>query len=211
MKYILWDWNGTLFDDFDICRYTIDKLLTDNGLPTLSSDEEYRRKFCFPITRFYKNLGLDFSKKPFEKLAVEYMDIYIPLSRDKKVCNLNKNAVKTLSAFSKKGYRQYIISASKADVLKSQVGSFGIEKFFAEIAGIGDIYAGSKAEIALEWEKKNGVSPSDIVFIGDSLHDFEISSLLGCRCLLYTGGHQNIPESKGYEKINSLAKAVDLI
>lgn len=211
MKYILWDWNGTLFDDFEICRYTIDKLLTSNGLPPLESDEDYRRKFCFPITRFYENLGLDFSKKPFEKLAVEYMDIYIPLSRDKKVCNLNCDAVKTLSAFSEKGYRQYIISASKADVLKSQVESFGIEKFFSEIAGIGDIYAGSKAEIALEWEKKNGVSPSDIVFIGDSLHDFEIASLLGCRCLLYTGGHQEIPESKNYEKINSLIKAVDLI
>lgn len=211
MKYVLWDWNGTLFDDFEICRYTIDRLLEMNGLSKLHSDEEYRRAFCFPITEFYKNLGLDFDKKPFSALAAEYMEINLPLSRDKSRCGLNSDALKTLEAFRQKGYLQYIISASKSDILKKQVESFGIENYFEEIAGIGDIYAGSKAEIALEWREKNGISPENVTFIGDSLHDFEISKLLSCSCLLYSGGHQALPESNDYTVINSLAKAVELI
>lgn len=208
---VLWDWNGTLFDDFEICRYTIDKLLENNGLDKLRSDEEYRNAFCFPITEFYKNLGLDFDKKPFADLAAEYMDVYLPLSRDKAKCGLNVNAIETLSAFREKGYSQYIISASRADILKKQVESFGIENFFDGIAGIGDIYAGSKAEIALEWQRQNDVAPEETVFIGDSLHDFEIAKLLSCRCLLYSGGHQALSENGEYPVINSLAKAVDLI
>ncbi len=34
------------------------------------------KKFCFPIIRYYKNLGLDVSGYNFEKLAQKYIERY---------------------------------------------------------------------------------------------------------------------------------------
>ena len=96
MKYVLWDWNGTLFDDLDACRYVLDKLLENHGLLPRKTVESYREVFCFPIIEFYKNAGFDFSKTTYEVLAREYMDMYIPLSYDKEKCKLNPDAKETL-------------------------------------------------------------------------------------------------------------------
>ncbi len=211
MKYVLWDWNGTLFDDFDICMYTIDILLENHGVRPLGTADKYRSVFKFPITEFYKQAGLDFSETPFEILAKEYMDIYTPLSRDKSRCGLNPDAESVLRSLCEKGIKQEILSASKIETLKMQVESFGIEKYFDNLMGISDIYARSKAEIALEWKNKNKIPTEDIIFVGDSLHDFEVSEIIGCRCLLYTGGHQMIPDSKKYEKISSLTEVLEKI
>lgn len=213
MKYILWDWNGTLFDDLDICRYTIDRLLKNHGLKPLKTKENYRKAFQFPITQFYKNIGLDFIETPFEALAEEYMNIYIPLSRDKNKCNLNKEAKDTLKILKDRGFKQNILSASKIDTLKNQVRSFGIENYFEDIMGIGDIYAKSKSETAIKWKKKNSIPTDNIIFIGDSLHDLEISELIGCKCFLYSGGHQQISEDANgkYEKIDSLTEVIKKI
>lgn len=212
MKYILWDWNGTLFDDFEICRRTIDKLLENHGVKPLKTAEKYREVFQFPVTEFYKNAGLDFEKTPFEVLAKEYMDMYIPLSEDKTQCKLNENAVFILQTLKERGFSQEILSASKIDTLKKQVESFGIEKYFDNIMGINDIYARSKAEIAREWKETRHIPAENIVFIGDSMHDLEIAEILGCRCLLFGGGHQYIPEkSDRYEKINYLTEVAEKV
>ena len=212
MKYVLWDWNGTLFDDLDICRETIDTLLKRHGIKPLVTIEKYRSVFCFPITEFYKNAGFDLAQISFELLAREYMEIYLPMSFDKTKCSLNKNALDVIKELDSRGFSQTIISASKTDILKRQINNFGIENMFDEIFGIGDIYAKSKADIARNWKEKYTPQPTDAVFIGDSLHDSEVSEIIGCRCLLYDGGHQKIPENDDkYEKITSLWEVTEKI
>ena len=42
-----------------------------------------------------------------------------------------------------------------------------------------------------------------MLYIGDSLHDAEAAEILGCKCLLFAGGHQYLPPDRtGYTVIN---------
>lgn len=35
IQTIVWDWNGTLLDDVELCRHTINRLLVKRGLKRL--------------------------------------------------------------------------------------------------------------------------------------------------------------------------------
>ena len=73
---IVWDWNGTLFDDVAVCIDVMNGLLAEQGLPSIPDAETYRSLFCFPVIRYYERLGFDFSKTPFEALARDYVAGY---------------------------------------------------------------------------------------------------------------------------------------
>lgn len=75
-KYIVWDWNGTLLDDLDVCLKSINTILEKYKLPKLKSVKEYREKFVFPVINYYKAIGLDFSKYTFKIVGKEFIDIY---------------------------------------------------------------------------------------------------------------------------------------
>jgi len=42
-KHIIWDWNGTLFDDAWLCVEITNGLLKKYGLPTMSTDHYQER------------------------------------------------------------------------------------------------------------------------------------------------------------------------
>ena len=71
MKYehIIWDFNGTLLDDVWTGIVSVNKLLEDRGLPKIASVEDYRRVFRFPIIEYYRSLGFDFDKEPYEVIG----------------------------------------------------------------------------------------------------------------------------------------------
>ena len=89
MKYIVWDWNGTLLDDVPASVAVMDRLLHRRGLPGLGGIERYREIFTFPVREYYQAAGLDFEKEPFEALAVEYIEEYNQRALD---CGLRAGA-----------------------------------------------------------------------------------------------------------------------
>ena len=56
MKYktVIWDFNGTVLDDLDICIESVNTLLRARGIKELESREEYRSVFGFPIIKYYE-------------------------------------------------------------------------------------------------------------------------------------------------------------
>ena len=74
--YVVWDWNGTLFDDVALCIQVMNGMLEKRGLPQLAGPEQYRQVFTFPVEEYYKALGFDFGREPFSQLAVEYISEY---------------------------------------------------------------------------------------------------------------------------------------
>ncbi|MBE0642419.1 MAG: hypothetical protein IH599_10305, partial [Bacteroidales bacterium] len=48
IRFILWDWNGTLLDDISLCLSTINGMLTRLAHPALSVDR-YKDIFRFPV------------------------------------------------------------------------------------------------------------------------------------------------------------------
>ena len=94
MKYtaVIWDFNGTIADDIDLGIGAVNKMLAERGLPILSTREEYRAKLRFPIKDYYADLGFDFSKEPYEKLAHEWIALYNAGEKDvREMCIRDRN------------------------------------------------------------------------------------------------------------------------
>ncbi len=185
--HVIWDWNGTLLDDLDVCVACINRMLSDRGLKTLEGREGYRDIFNFPVVDFYRSVGFDFDRESFEMLAHEYIESY---ERDSVfVCGLHKSARETLRTLADAGLRQVILSATEQPALLTQIERHGLTPYFSEIIGQTDSYAHGKLEAGRAFRERAGAAHA--VMIGDTTHDWAVSVALGMDCLLVSNGHQS--------------------
>lgn len=166
----------------------MNEMLARRGLPLLQGREPYRDIFTFPVRAYYTAAGLDLSAEPFESLAVEWTGLY---HRFYPRCGLFPAARAVLQAVGEMGLEQAIVSASHQQALDSQVEEQGLGGFFQALLGISDIFAGSKAGLAQRYLKSQGVPPEQALFVGDTLHDWEVAQEAGCPCVLLAQGHQS--------------------
>lgn len=186
-ELILWDWNGTLLDDVAWCIRVVNTMLEKRGLAPLAGVADYHRVFRFPVIEYYRSVGFDFDKEPFEALAEEYMALYH--AGDATNCGLHEEAEATLRAVQGRGVRQVILSASQVDNLNTQLSRFDIAWYFDDVLGISDIYAKSKVEAGQAYIRRE--KPGRVLMVGDTTHDHEVALALGADCLLVAKGHQS--------------------
>jgi len=184
-KHILWDWNGTLFNDAELAVQILNTMLAKRGLPSVTL-ETYRAGFRFPVRDYYCDLGFDFNLDSFEKLSVEFTNLY---EKHRLQYALQPHSRVTLTRIQALGIKQSVLSAYSQDSLRELVCHFGLESFFNEILGLADIYAHSKLEIGQQWLQRSGYAPAEVLLIGDTHHDAEVAAGLGLDCLLIAGGH----------------------
>ena len=187
-RWILWDWNGTLYDDVAVCIAAMNGMRAERGIaPPLDADS-YRRIFGFPVSAYYLRAGLRFEEESFEALAAIFMARYHAASAQ---CGLHEGAASALRGLQARGIRQVLLSASKTEHLARQLEPFGVASCFDSILGLDDFYANSKLTIAENWARAHRVDARDVLCIGDTTHDFEVAQALGCACLLVASGHQS--------------------
>lgn len=185
-KHIIWDWNGTLLNDVDFCRKIINRILIENNLPELSMNK-YREIFTFPVQNYYKAAGLDFNKSSFEVLGKDFMVEY---EQNKLSCSLFEETKEILSAIYKKGIKQSVLSAYKEDNLKAILISYGLFDYFDFVIGSDNIYADSKLHLGMKLMERLQINKDEILFVGDTLHDYEVASAMGVHSILIANGHQ---------------------
>jgi phosphoglycolate phosphatase len=184
---IIWDWNGTLLDDRAVCIASMNRMLTRRSMP-LVSETRYLELFRFPVKDYYIDLGFDFNREPYEALSVEFINHYRELQP---AASLYNGAVDLLNAFRKLGLKQIILSAMERSTLIRDVSDRGITPYFDAILGVEDIYANGKAAIASEYLASSGQLADEILMLGDTEHDYEVSITLGCTCILISQGHHD--------------------
>lgn len=187
VKHIIWDWNGTLFNDVVLCKDIMNNILTRFNLPLLSL-EKYRDVFTFPVQDYYRNTGLDFNKTSFEILGKDFMDEY---EQRKYECALYPGVVDGLFSFKSKGITQSILSAYHNKTLEQIVEYFEIRHFFEKLHGLDNIYAGGKIEIGKELVNSLPYGRDEIVLIGDTIHDKDVAEELGVDVIIISNGHQD--------------------
>ncbi|RMD49505.1 MAG: HAD family hydrolase [Ignavibacteria bacterium] len=185
-SHVIWDWNGTLFDDVHLCVDIINGLLERRNLKKLSL-EEYHDVFTFPVKEYYSKL-FDFNKESFEVLGKEWMNIY---EERKDSCTLADGAYQLVSDLYQSGIKQYVLSAYSLHTLKKLLDEYGLTQYLESIKGLDNIYAHSKMELGLELIKEIGDDTDKIVMIGDTLHDAEVAHNMGIEAILIAGGHQS--------------------
>lgn len=186
-KHIIWDWNGTLFNDVELCLDLLNGLLLPRGLPPITLDV-YRDIFTFPVRDYYSKAGLDLQKYSFEELGKEWMEEYQIRRLEGK---LFRGANEFLDIISKNGIEQSILSAYKQDTLVELINHFGLRSYFTHLTGLDHIYATSKLELGKELMKKLNHHYSNVLLIGDTVHDFEVANEISAGCVLIGDGHQS--------------------
>jgi len=184
---ILWDWNGTLLNDAEICLEGINILLQERNIPILDMTR-YREIFTFPVRDYYHAAGFDFEREPFEITGEEFIVQYKRLLPR---AGLFADAEDTLQHFREKGFRQYIVSAMEQKALEKSIAERGITGFFDRIYGIENNLAHSKIHRAEELIESEGINVSKSIMIGDTLHDGEVAHELGVDIIFISRGHQN--------------------
>ncbi len=187
MTTIIWDWNGTLLDDIDLCIRSINKLLVDRNLPAVKKDT-YKQIFSFPVQDYYRALGFDFKKEDFSIPAHQFIDLY---KSGFAGCNMQKNGVEVLQNFEERGYNQFVLSAMEHEMLEKTLKEKDISKYFTSVAGLQDHYAVSKKEQGLKLIKDYQIDKKITWLIGDTTHDFEVARELDVKCILIADGHQS--------------------
>ena len=188
MRYthVLWDFNGTILDDIDICIESVNTLLLRRNLPAVESGEHYRSVFRFPIIKYYEKLGFDFSAEPFSELAEEWVNEYMARVERAKPMD---GSVKMLEKIHQSRLGQVLVSATERDMLVKQIDMLGIAHLFDSVHGLDNIHAVNKTLIARAWREKN--MQAKVLFVGDTDHDFETASAIGADCVLFCRGHQS--------------------
>ncbi|MFH1001470.1 MAG: HAD hydrolase-like protein [Bacteroidota bacterium] len=185
IKQIIWDWNGTLLDDVEMCVHVMNDLLSTYNLPAINS-EKYKQIFDFPVKDYYLKLGFDFTLHPFEKVGHEFMDNYF---KELINCSLHKDVLSSLSYFKKMGINQMVLSAMEHESLENSLTKKGIRDFFTRVQGIDNHLAAGKIELAAELLNSTNCNASETLIIGDTLHDLEIAEAIGSACILVSNGH----------------------
>ena len=184
---VIWDWNGTLLDDTDMCYQIANEMRLERGMELMQGVEEYRRYFTFPVIDYYRRMGYTFETEPFENISRQFVAMYASRFPS---CALQSCAVDALSAVLNSGARQVLLSATGQEKLEEQVAHFGLNDYFERVIGSSNNLAHGKADYAIAFLRESGVSPARALFVGDTDHDFEIASAIGCGCALLTAGHQ---------------------
>jgi phosphoglycolate phosphatase len=207
IKCIIWDWNGTLLNDTQLAVESMNRILLKRGLPILSINQ-YKNVFSFPVKDYYQLIGFDFDKEPFEIPALEFIDHYNLMVQE---CSLHVNTIEVLNYFKNCGIRQCILSAMKQETLDQCLEFYHITHFFEQVSGLDDHYANSKLDTGRLLIGKLNLEPIELLLVGDTIHDFEVASELGCSCILVSNGHQSHERiiAAGVQIIDDLAELID--
>ena len=185
-KFIIFDWNGTLIDDVWLSVNAINLMLEKRNMPLITI-ERYKEIFDFPVKRYYEALGLN-TEKDWENIAGEFIDCYLGSLEKIKLFN---DAVDTIGFLKTKGIETGILSAMQHDGLNRHVKMLRIDHFFNFVQGIEDYYAEGKTHLGRKLLTRTGLKSEDILFVGDTTHDFDVANEIGCKTVLVSRGHNS--------------------
>jgi phosphoglycolate phosphatase len=209
INHIIWDWNGTLLDDLNLCLTTINSMLAERGLEPLTK-VRYLEIFDFPVQDYYRKLGFDFEQEPFEAVSTQFITLY---ENGRPGCRLMNGAREMLQFFKGLGYKQTILSASKKSHLQKAVADYHIQGNFQAVLGLDNHHAAGKLSLARAYLNDSLFDPRTMLLIGDTIHDAETAHALDLKCILIPNGHHSRLRlaATGATVVNSLPELMDFL
>lgn len=208
-KYIIWDFNGTILDDLELCLDLLNDMLQQQNKPVIDVSR-YKDIFGFPIQDYYVQAGISFDTVSFDALSQYFIEKYQPASFS---CQLNQGVIEVLTETTALGIKHIILSASKTDNLIEQTHVLGINQYFEDVIGTDNIKGMGKVQRGLDWIKETQINPNECLYVGDTIHDAEVAQALGVKVLLYAGGHQSKKQllTKRKQIIDSIRDIINYI
>lgn len=188
MAHIVWDWNGTLFDDLDAVVAATNEVFAGYGLGPYDA-AYFQSVYTRPIWACYERmLGRALEEGEWERLDVAYHDSYHRLMER---CRLAADARHTIDLLADAGHSQSLLSMWRHDRLTVAVREHGLHEAFRRVDGLlAEQAGGHKAEFMVRHLAAQDVDPAEVVMIGDSVDDALAAEHAGARAILYAGGMQ---------------------
>lgn len=181
--HLVWDWNGTLLDDFELTVAATNAAFAAGGGPQVTG-EQHRRLFRRPIHGYYAELlGRPIDDAEFARLDRAFHTEYQRLLH---TCRLADGALAAVSGWAGS---QSLLSMWFHDQLVPFVTGVGLAGYFARIDGLrAAVGGGTKTEHLVRHLAALGMAGGDCVLIGDTLDDAAAAAAVGARCVLVAGG-----------------------
>ena len=208
-KNVVWDYNGTLVDDTQLCLDIMNDQMREMGMERISL-ADYREKFTLPVRDYYVNLGFDFREKSYEEAAQYFIREY---AARRLTCKLHNGVKELLSRVVGEGGQNFVLSAYRHDALAEMLDHYDIRKYFSGIQGISNDYAASKIDEGRKLISELNLDKSQSVMLGDTMHDYEVAADLGIDSILIAAGHISFSRLKacGVPVLKTLVEASALL
>jgi phosphoglycolate phosphatase-like HAD superfamily hydrolase len=207
VRHLVWDWNGTLFDDQVATVAAVNDALAGLGAPPIDADT-YRSHYTRPVQRFYERVvGHPIEPEQWRMLDDAYHHSY---HAQVERLALAADARAALAAAAEAGLTQSLLSMWRHQHLAPLVERLGIGRYFARVDGLRVLGGAGKAEHLVAHLRALHVDPAAAMLVGDALDDLEAARAVGARCVLYDGGshHRRALEATGVPVVDSLTAAV---
>jgi len=215
MRHVVWDWNGTLFDDLDIVVASVNVSLRAVGAPAIDPDR-YRAVYQRPLHRFYEALlGRPVLAEEMAAIDGNFHDAYHALLDQARLTVDARSAVELVAA---RGQTQSVLSMWWHDRLVPAVRYFELEEHMLAVDGHRGPPGASKLDhLARHVDQLTRLFPSRVrreavTVIGDVTDDADAARAAGVGCVLYDGGSQPRAalEATGAAVAATLMEAVEL-
>lgn len=208
--HIIWDWNGTLFDDIHIVVEAVNEVLHRLGSGPICQ-ERYRSHFTRPVHHFYERiLGRTLQPHEFHGLDEHFHSSYRARMG---AAGLGRDAEHALTAAAAAGFSQSLLSMWRHVELVPTVRAHRIDGHMRRVDGLRDGRGDAKGpHMARHAEALALPRASErVVVIGDALDDAAAAGGLGFHCVLYDGGthHVDALRAHGAPVATTLLEAVE--
>jgi phosphoglycolate phosphatase-like HAD superfamily hydrolase len=215
VRHIVWDWNGTLFDDQELVLAATNASLLQAGRALPITGAQYQDAYRRPMEEFYADfLGYRPTAEQWPAIDRAFEQSY---EGGVHACGLNPDALEAMDAWSPRS--QSLLSMYGHDRLLEVTARFELHGRLARIDGRPpDPDFGPKAKYLVRHFEHLRVAdpaltPDQLVMIGDCVDDADAARAIGASAVLYTGGSSSraVLEKAGVPVVGRLSEAVELI
>jgi phosphoglycolate phosphatase-like HAD superfamily hydrolase len=208
--HLVWDWNGTVLNDFEIILRSTNDSFAVHGLPAITADQ-YRTQIKMPVRSFYADiLGHEPTDEEWEALDSSFHKYYVAHERE---ARLSDGLPDLFREWSGRGHSQSLLSMYHDDKLEPMVEHHGIAHHFELVQGTKPPRPTRKGLLLGDHLTRLAIDPAHVVLIGDSPDDAAAAASVGAHAILYSGGFAAMKslELTGAPIAASLIDAVALI
>lgn len=211
IEHVVWDWNGTLIDDFPGVLTATNEAFARMGFGSVTADQ-YRASYSRPIRGFYETLlARSLSDSEWASLDQIFHETYDANVHE---LSLAQGAAGILDRISAAGFRQSLLSMYPHDALMGVLRHHSLVERFHHIDGLRDGVPGGQKLPYLEAHlARLAVHPAQTVLIGDSLDDAAAAAAVGARCILVAWGWHTHADliATGLPVVRSLEEVLPLL
>jgi len=214
-KFIVWDWNGTLQDDFSVAFAATNLNMREIGKPEVDANT-YRECFDVPIEKLYRNLGLTEEEidRHLKPLQDSFFDTYDKLVKE---VDFREGGRDTLNLAIQHGILQVILSNHLTEAIDKDLRRLKkLETFHTILAWPSreKQFVQPKGNLLPKYINDNNLEPENGIIVGDSPEEVKIAREYGLTSVAISGGYNSLSileKAKPDYIISSLTEMEDIL